>query len=74
MKDRIFDGEEQTADNFETNIRPEYLDWEKDDFQEFINKNKIERMVDIRRNYENIYSTILKKGYHAVDFIFPKNG
>ena len=26
MKDRIFDGEEQTTDNFETNIRPEYLD------------------------------------------------
>ena len=41
-------------------------------FRNLLTKNKIERMVDIRRNYENIYSTILKKGYHAVDFIFPK--
>ena len=56
----------------EERIRPEHLDWEKNDFQEFINKNKIERMVDIRKNYENIYSTILRKGYHAEDFIFPK--
>ena len=53
-------------------IRPEYLDWSKEDFQKFISDNNIGRIHDLRENYPGIYNTLHRRGYSSEDFIFAK--